>query len=450
MKAGIFALLCASSIGLSAWGQEAPTSQPTGPKGPRSFAPTTMITVLPVLPKDKTDLPEDNIDLPEGKVGLPEGGVKVSTTSVVALPKQNKLSPDLLAGSRGRVNLHALLQAWADTNPTADKFNEDPDATFRIRRAEVRLSGELIPKRVSYVVMTDLARTLFKLDKPVTINNADGTTSTIQGVQGENLLPLRDLYTVLKTKRVDIWLGQFKIPISLEGITSPAQLLLPERSVVSKTFGDKRDLGVKLEKRGEHTYYTVSLYNGAGENRIDTDSTKEAAGRFEYTPRIGKSVKLLLGAAGLASIGPVEQQHKQLIEGDLRVELGRFLIQGEIISSLTRSAADASGAQSKKAALGYYAQGAYTHRRGFQVAGRVGVLDNDTAIAAAADNTQVTELGASINYFFLHDKQKQSALFSEHPEYHEVKLQISFNSYVPTSTEKQTTNEGIIALQSWF
>lgn len=417
-----------------------------GPRGPRAATPIAPPAdpFAPADPRMTPPAPVSGAD-PAPVVEPPPAPAPEPAPVVV----ESKPPTDLAVGSRGLVSVHALLQAWVDTNPAADKFGEDPEATFRIRRAELRISGDIISKRVSYVVMTDLARSLFKMGESVTVTNPDGSTSTVQGVQADNLLPIRDAYTIIKSEHVDVWLGQFKIPISLEGLTSPAQLLLPERSVVAKAFGDKRDLGVKLEKRKDRFYYGLSAYNGAGENRLDTDNTKEAAGRFEFTPKFGENAKLLLAVAGLASIGPAEQQHRQLIEGDVRFEYGGFLVQGEVISSLTRGAADENGVQSEKGGLGFYASSAYTHPAGFQVAGRAGMLDNDTATAAAEDSSQVGEFGASVNYFFLRSK-KESNFFSEHPEFHEAKVQLSFNRFVPTAPDHQITDEVILALQSWF
>jgi hypothetical protein len=382
--------------------------------------------------------------------------VPVEPTSVPAVKpkaepkKEEKLPKDLAAGFAGKVNIHALIQAWFDSNQAADKFDAEPEGTFRLRRAEVRLSGDVVPKKLSYVFAADFGKGLFKIDKPVTITNPDGTTTTIQGVQGDNLLPIRDVYAIVKTKYVDGWMGQFKIPLSLEGITSSAQLIFPERSAAAKALGDKRELGVRVEKRQDLYYYGLSLFNGAGENRTDTDNAKDLYARAELTPSFGKNTKLMVGVVGLQSINTEESAIKQAIEGDLRVEVGPALLQGELIGTQNQTAPADDGTRTTKKGLGAAVTAGYTYDRKVQVAGRFGLLDADRDTAAAEDKTQVTELGGVINYF-LQQNPKKGDFFTEHPEYHEAKLQLAFSHFTPTNTtDNKVTNEVIAACKSFF
>ena len=410
--------------------QEAPLSQPsTAPSSQPTSAPATA-PVKPVTPKKEAP----------------------------------KLSKTLAIGSQGKIKFGGLFQGWFDSNTTADKFtaNEDAINTFRVRRAEFSLSGDVIPERFSFKVMTDFAKGLFNQDKQTVVTSVitdpitgevTTTTTTLTGVKADNIVPVRDLYGVIKTKHADLWFGQYKIPLSLEGNGSPAQLLLPERSVAAKAFGDKRDFGLKVEKRFEefqNALYSVGVFNGSGENRLDTDPIKDLMWRFEAIPNLGPA-KVLVAFVGAQSLtGDDLQASRRLLEGDLRVNVGPLVLQAEVFSQKSRVvSADGIAPATPKDALGFYVSAGF-QQNNFLVAGRFGTFDPDTAVAPADDDAQLTELGASASYFLWRDNKKTSPLFSEHPEIHEAKIQVGYSHFAPTNTANQATDELIVALQSWF
>jgi hypothetical protein len=415
--------------------QEMPTSQPTSQASSQPTS-TPVAKVEPAKPEPKKEEP--------------------------------KPSKGLAIGSQGRLNFGALLQGWYDTNATADKFTANDEAidTFRIRRAELSISGEIIPKRFAFKAMTDLAKGLFNQDKQTVVTGVTTTTdpvtgevttttttTTLTGVKADNIVPIRDLYGVIKTEKADIWFGQYKIPLSLEGLGSPAQLLLPERAVASKTFGDKRDFGVKVEKRFEeiqNAYYGVGVFNGSGENKLDTDSVKDLMWRFEAIPQLGPA-KLLIAFVGAQSLtGDDLQASRRLLEGDVRLNVGPIVLQSEVFAQVSRVAsADAVTPGAEKNALGFYASAGYQQKK-FLVAARVGGLDPDTATAGADDAGQLMEFGASASYFLWRNNKKTSPLYSDHPEIHEAKIQAGYSHFVPSQTGGVATDELIIALQSWF
>ena len=65
----------------------------------------------------------------------------------------------------------------------------------------------------------------------------------------------QDFYVTYKTTYVEASVGQFKIPVSWEGYNSSSKLLFAERAPVSRAFGDKRDLGIRLAKKFERFGY---------------------------------------------------------------------------------------------------------------------------------------------------------------------------------------------------
>ena len=92
--------------------------------------------------------------------------------------------------------------------------------------------------------------------------NTLGTASAYGGstmLTGASTSILQDVQLTYMTDYADISIGQFKIPVSLEGAGSASKLLFPERALISRAFGDKRDLGLKVEKKFEYFSYLVGI-----------------------------------------------------------------------------------------------------------------------------------------------------------------------------------------------
>src|SRR5688572_2902985 len=89
--------------------------------------------------------------------------------------EEEKLPKDLAVGLAGRVGIHGLIQGWYDSNTAADKFDAEPEGTFRIRRAEIKIQGDIIPKKFSFVAMTDLAKGLFKAKNTTVVTGVTDT-----------------------------------------------------------------------------------------------------------------------------------------------------------------------------------------------------------------------------------------------------------------------------------
>ena len=59
------------------------------------------------------------------------------------------------------------------------------------------------------------------------------------------------------------------------------------RAVVSSTFGDKRDLGVRVEKKFSKVGYSAGVFNGSGLDNFDNNVQKDVALRLETYPVSG-------------------------------------------------------------------------------------------------------------------------------------------------------------------
>lgn len=334
----------------------------------------------------------------------------------------------LQIGTSGVFQPGALVQAWF-VDDSAD--GASTLSTFRMRRAEIWSRGEILPGRVSYVLMGDFAKV--REPAPVTLKASDGSTVTV--VQPTSALgPLQDAYITLTTPEADIAIGQFKIPVSWEGYNPSSRTLFPERAPVSKQFGDIRDLGVRVAKTFEHVAYLATLVDGAGPDAFDTSPQKDAALRVEIYPVPGA----LIGGVVYRSIGyRLRPGTKDRYEGDLRVERGPYLFQSEVID-----ARDVAATGAAVPAFGFYAAAAYSFtvdgaRGKFQPCARVGYLDPNTSIdlnpAKAGGLDELWHWDLGVDYIVVGN---------------ELKYQVSYERQA--FQNKPSVNEVIVAAQVWF
>lgn len=161
--------------------------------------------------------------------------------------------------AEGDPKFGGLLAVWN----SSDIGVASGSATTRIRRAELKVSGALIPK-IDYLVMVDAAKTL----------SAAGDNKILQdiriGINWESGFAL--------------WMGQFKTPTTVEGLKSSGALWFPERSMVARTFGDQRQTGVQLRHASGPVRGFLMFSNGAPANGTDTNYTKDLTARMEVLP----------------------------------------------------------------------------------------------------------------------------------------------------------------------
>lgn len=167
------------------------------------------------------------------------------------------------------VKLGALTQAWMfnDTSVTAAKPN------FRLRRAEIKISSTLSEEFKAFM-MVDAARALSTTN--TTVSTPTGT-ATVTGLNssGDNKL-IQDLgITVLPCENLEITLGQFKTPTTAEGLESSGDLIFPERSIVGRTFGDKREPGAMIAYKYSILKTSLMFSNGQAANVDDVDNNKD-------------------------------------------------------------------------------------------------------------------------------------------------------------------------------
>ncbi len=377
-----------------------------------------------------------------------------------------KTAGGLAVGPGGFLKIGLLLQAWyqvkdvQDTYTTAGKTKATWTNGFRLRRAEFQVRGDLMPKRLAFGLMVDPAKlaetkeTTVTVDVPVPdglvakdadgylldpggqrVLDADGkpmkslkgTTKVKQSASTFSIL--QDFWVSVLTDYADLSVGQFKTPISWEGFNSSSALLFAERALSSSSFGDKRDLGVKVEKRFKYLYYNLSLFNGAGANTYEFDHRKDLAVRIEATPVKG----LMIGSALQSTLRPAgsHKDAKDRFEADFRLDMHGVIVQAEYLYARDWDASLKKLVDGQ----GGYAAVAYSPVPEWQVALRGGMLDEDVKDLSPKTRTRVWEAGGGLHWL---------------PLGHGANLKLDYSFFKPdhvTSTRKGMEHQLILAGQ---
>ena len=410
MKLSLFsaapALLLASS---AAFAQQVPAAAPA--PEPMPAAATAPVGVAPATAA--TPAPMVDVTAP-APAPLPLAPAEVIPAALPEVPLATKLG----IGKEGFWQPSATLQFWA----FGANQGGDTTTTLRIRRAELRVKGEIIPKTLGFAVMIDPARALDnnRAALPVSGNPSPGSvTANNQGT----ITILQDFALTFMSEYADVSVGQFKIPVSYEGYNSASKLLFPERSVVSRRFGDQRDLGIKVEKKlGKQFYYQLALFNGEGQNKLDSNAQKDAALRLEVYPIEG----IMIGALGYAGIhnrtttgaAAGTSATKDRIEADFKLDMSNFLLQAEYIHGW-----DGPTAVARKESAGVYAAVGYTFMDKVQPLFRIGHFDSDVRAdlpglgsergSSAPFKDEMTSYELGLNYFIRGNDAKLQASWSK-------------------------------------
>ncbi len=140
--------------------------------------------------------------------------------------------------------------------------DEDIDE-FRIRRARAGLKGEIL-ERINYALQIDATKNPVLLDAKVEI---------------------------IFSPYAKLAFGQFKVPFSLENLTSSSALDTINRSQTVENLcpgrdirGQGRDIGVALSGKLSSIEYNLGVFNGEGANRADTNEKKDLVARLGFSP----------------------------------------------------------------------------------------------------------------------------------------------------------------------
>ena len=263
------------------------------------------------------------------------------------------------------VKFTGLVQAWYFLG------NKGQSDTFRIRRTELYFSGD-INKKAHFQVMIDPAKALALETSTTSI----GGTPVLGAVSiGQSSRMLQNAFVSLDyIPRVQMNIGQYKLPLSLEGLQSSGQLETVERALFTSdrsrggNYGDVRDIGFMLRGGlGKRVDFQAGVFNGIAESQNTTDVNDEKAlvGRLVARPFKG----LHIGMSGGWDNGSETRPRRERLGGELEYKRGAFHLKSELMT----------GEDGPLSRRGFYGHVGYRIRPRFEWVFRVDGWDPDTS-----------------------------------------------------------------------
>lgn len=186
--------------------------------------------------------------------------------------------PTSLKVGDGDLKFGLLLQGWFygddSVQATGTSYLGNPTGvnTFRLRRAEIKLSGK-VTKDWGYEVMIDPTK------NPTVTAGSDGKVIQDFGI------------TYLGLAGHQFTLGQKKIAITEEGLRSSSEIDFIERSRIARIIGDQRQMGLFYKgDYGSMFGAQASITSGLPSNVDGTSDRLFYAGRFDVKPAKGMTV----------------------------------------------------------------------------------------------------------------------------------------------------------------
>lgn len=301
---------------------------------------------------------------------------------------ESKKKNEVYAGF-GKIKFDGLLQGWFTDGDHNSK------GSFRIRRAELKLTGQLTPK-VKWTVMIDPSKKLKVKNSIDTINNIDVLTDTTIDQKSRILQDAYISLGYLKNANIDI--GQRKIPLSLEGLQSSSALGTVERSLFNSAgkIGGIRDIGIMAYgPLGKHFNYQIGVFNGTGElqNLTDTNEQKSVIGRFVVSPPFIKGLKI--GASGaLSNADSITNPRRDRADAKVLYVNGNFNFQSEVMGAVDGDIHR----------LGYYTHFGYKIRPKVEAIFRFDSYDPNRRGETNSSNATERDYVVGVNYFIKNEK----------------------------------------------
>lgn len=277
----------------------------------RATAPATVATNAPPPAVETTAAPQ------AGPSPRPQAPGAVDT------PPERPITHQMVS-----LTFNGLVQAWyaAGTQGLRD--------TFRIRRTEIYFNGQ-ITNKARWQVMLDPAKTL-ALD---TSSVAIGDTRPLAGaaVSQSTRLLQNAVITFDYNPKVRVSIGQFKLPLSLEGQQSSGRLDTVERALFASdrarggAFADVRDIGIMVRGgSGSRVDFQGGVFNGIAEtqNEVDRNDQKALAGNLVFRPLKG----LHVGASGAWGNGGGDRPPRDRAGAEVQLVRGPFTARAELMT----------------------------------------------------------------------------------------------------------------------
>jgi len=236
------------------------------PSAPRCARVALGVILVAVLAVARVSAADEAQDKPQPAPSpSPSPGPSPSPSPAPALIGRGGSGHVLWEGESGSVALLNRVQVrWTDEMPD-DRLQlpgtEGPGSSkgsFRIRRAKTELTGWVWRRELTYELQLSWA-------------GAEPGTSTTS--------PLEDFilnWDASKNQRFQIAVGQFKVPLGRQEMTSSNRLEFADRDLLSGEFSRGRDVGVQLWGllgKGK-VEYRAGLFNGNPAARPENDNDK--------------------------------------------------------------------------------------------------------------------------------------------------------------------------------
>jgi hypothetical protein len=290
--------------------------------------------------------------------------------------------------------------------------------SFRIRRAKTSLEGWFWKKELTYEIQLSWAGP-----------EAGASTQT----------PLEDAlltWDASKKGSFKITIGQFKVPLGRQEMTSSGHLQFADRSILNGEFTRGRDIGIQLHGRvaNDKLGYFLGVFNGNPASRTSNDNTKlQYNARVSFEP-FGKVTysevafegwdKPLLAIAGqfenndLSGATNLTDLNTTILGADLMYKYKGFSLFGEYYNR-KRKPETVSGPSSATSGPAAQSGGTF-HSNGYNVEAGFFLKRDKVEIAARyaeydpsdrVPSNKRTEKGGVFNYFILKHTLKVVADF---------------------------------------
>lgn len=244
----------------------------------------------------------------------------------------DKKTPPVKA--KAPATISGLLQVQANTLFSQKGPSAPVSDTFRLRRAEIKISGK-ITNRIAGWVMFDPAKasTLITPAAP-----AAPSVNQASNVLQELVLS----YHMNSSEAGGIYLdaGQYKIPIGYEGdqISSSAlplinrALMYTVRDPLGGGYGDIRETGMRVRGERGIVSYDAGVYNGFGDRQNTTAASdaKAIIGRVSLKPKSMPGFMVGI-SGGKGSTGAAPRNDRQIINAFATYNKDKWLAFAELL-----------------------------------------------------------------------------------------------------------------------
>ena len=282
------------------------------------------------------------------------------------------------------LTFNGLVQAWYAAG--TEGFRD----TFRIRRTEIYFNGQ-ITNKARWQVMIDPAKTLALEPSAAAISQS---TRLLQNA----------VITFDYNPKVRLSIGQFKLPLSLEGQQSSGRLDTVERALFASdrarggALADVRDIGVMVRGgSGSRVDFQGGVFNGIAEsqNEVDRNDQKSLAGNLVFRTLKG----LHVGASGAWGSGGRDRPRRDRAGAEVQLVRGPFTARSELMTAR-------DGTLRRRGAYGHLGYRFTPHLEGVL---RLDTWDPDTGSDDSASTVGERDYIAGVNVFLSQHNLKLQA-----------------------------------------